>query len=84
VLPWLRPDAKSQVTCATKTARSVVDAVVLSTQHDPDIDYKHLHEAVMENIIKPVIPPSGCTRTPRSTSTRPAASSSAARWATAA
>jgi len=57
VLPWLRPDAKSQVTLRYRDDKIVaVDALVLSTQHDPDIDYKHLHEAVMENIIKPVIP----------------------------
>ncbi|MFP4075893.1 MAG: methionine adenosyltransferase, partial [Halochromatium sp.] len=57
VLEWLRPDAKSQVTMRYENGFAVaVDAVVLSTQHDPDIDYKHLQEAVMENIIKPVIP----------------------------
>ncbi len=58
VLEWLRPDAKSQVTMRYEGGKVVaVDAVVLSTQHDPDIDYKHLQEAVMENIIKPVLPP---------------------------
>ncbi|MBK5969206.1 MULTISPECIES: methionine adenosyltransferase [Thiorhodovibrio] len=58
VLPWLRPDAKSQVTMRYENGKVVaVDALVLSTQHDPDIDYAHLQEAVMENIIKPVIPP---------------------------
>jgi len=57
VLPWLRPDAKSQVTLRYSDGRVVaVDAVVLSTQHDPDVDYRHLCEAVMENIIQPVIP----------------------------
>jgi len=57
VLPWLRPDAKSQVTFRYADGRVAgVDAVVLSTQHDPDIDQKHLHEAVMENIILPVLP----------------------------
>jgi S-adenosylmethionine synthetase len=57
VLEWLRPDAKSQVTMRYIDGKvASVDAVVLSTQHDPDIDYKHLTEAVMENIIKPVIP----------------------------
>ncbi len=57
VLPWLRPDAKSQVTLRYEDGRVVgCDAVVLSTQHDPDIDQAHLHEAVMENIIKPVMP----------------------------
>jgi S-adenosylmethionine synthetase len=57
VLPWLRPDAKSQVTLRYSDGKVVaVDAVVLSTQHDPDVDYNHLKEAVMENIIQPVIP----------------------------
>ncbi|HHB12595.1 MAG TPA: methionine adenosyltransferase, partial [Chromatiales bacterium] len=57
VLPWLRPDAKSQVTLRYEDGRIAgVDAVVLSTQHDPDIDYGHLREAVMENIILPVLP----------------------------
>ena len=57
VLPWLRPDAKSQVTLRYADGKVVaVDAVVLSTQHDPDVDYNHLKEAVMENILLPVIP----------------------------
>ena len=57
VLPWLRPDAKSQVTLRYSQGKVVAaDAVVLSTQHDPDVDYKHLREAVMENIIIPVLP----------------------------
>jgi S-adenosylmethionine synthetase len=56
-LPWLRPDAKSQVTIRYEDhAPKRVDAVVLSTQHDPDIDQKMLHEAVMDEIIRPVIP----------------------------
>ncbi len=57
VLKWLRPDAKSQVTLRYRDGKIVgADAIVLSTQHDPDIDQPHIHEAVMENIIKPVIP----------------------------
>lgn len=57
ILSWLRPDAKSQVTLRYENGVPVaVDAVVLSTQHDPDISTKDLREAVMENIIKPVIP----------------------------
>ncbi len=57
VLPWLRPDAKSQVTFRYEQGEAAgLDAVVLSTQHDPDIDNDHLHEAVMENIIIPVLP----------------------------
>jgi len=57
VLKWLRPDAKSQVSFRYEDGKVVgVDAVVLSTQHDPDVDYRHLQEAVMENIIKPILP----------------------------
>ena len=56
-LPWLRPDAKSQVTFLYEDARPVsVDAVVFSTQHDPDISQNDLIEAVMESIVKPVLP----------------------------
>lgn len=56
-LPWLRPDAKSQVTFKYEDGKPVgVDAVVLSTQHDPDISQADLREAVMETIIKPVLP----------------------------
>ncbi len=57
VLPWLRPDAKSQVTLHYEDDQVTgIEAVVLSTQHDPDVDYVHLREAVMENIIQPVLP----------------------------
>lgn len=56
-LPWLRPDAKSQVTFRYSGGKPTgIDAVVLSTQHAPDIDNKTLHEAVMDEIIKPVLP----------------------------
>ncbi len=57
-LPWLRPDAKSQVTLRYDNAHQVVglDAVVLSTQHDPGIKQKDLVEAVYEHILKPVLP----------------------------
>ncbi|MGB5600991.1 MAG: methionine adenosyltransferase [Gammaproteobacteria bacterium] len=56
-LPWLRPDAKSQVTFRYKDGKPVgIDAVVLSTQHEPEIEYKNLREAVMDEIIKPVLP----------------------------
>lgn len=58
-LPWLRPDAKAQLTCIydSKTGRPIgIDTVVLSTQHHPDIDHKTLEEAVIEEIIKPVLP----------------------------
>lgn len=57
-LPWLRPDAKSQVTFRYQDGLPVgIDAVVLSTQHNPDIARTDLVEAVMEEIIKPVLPP---------------------------
>jgi len=56
-LPWLRPDAKSQVTFRYEDGiPTAVEAVVLSTQHDPDISLSDLQEAVMEQIIKPVLP----------------------------
>jgi S-adenosylmethionine synthetase len=57
-LNWLRPDAKSQVTLRYDANHKVVglDAVVLSTQHDPDIAQKDLVEAVYEEILKPVLP----------------------------
>ena len=57
VLPWLRPDAKSQVTLRYENNKPVaIDAVVLSTQHHPEIQQKDLIEAVMEEIIKPTLP----------------------------
>lgn len=56
-LAWLRPDAKAQVTVRYDGDKpAFIDALVLSTQHDPSISQKDLHEAVMEEIIKPVIP----------------------------
>ncbi len=56
-LPWLRPDAKSQVTFRYENGVPVgVNAVVLSTQHNPDITQRDLQEAVMEEIIRPTIP----------------------------
>src|SRR4030088_2154956 len=56
-LPWLRPDAKSQVTLRYENDKPVgLEAVVLSTQHSPDISTKALREAVVEEIIKPVLP----------------------------
>jgi S-adenosylmethionine synthetase len=56
-LPWLRPDAKSQVTFRYEDHKPVgIEAVVLSTQHSPDIEYKALKEAVLDDIILPVLP----------------------------
>ena len=56
-LPWLRPDAKSQLTFRYENHKPVaIDAVVLSTQHSPDIGGKQLEEAVMDEIIIPTLP----------------------------
>jgi S-adenosylmethionine synthetase len=56
-LPWLRPDAKSQITFRYENNKPVaIDAVVLSTQHSPEISAKNLHEAVMDSIILHVLP----------------------------
>ncbi len=56
-LPWLRPDAKSQVTLRyVEGVPKHVDTVVLSTQHDPDVSHAVLSESVIEEVIKPVIP----------------------------
>jgi len=56
-LPWLRPDAKSQVTIRYADGKpQAIDTVVLSTQHAPDIDMDKLREAVVEEIVKPVLP----------------------------
>lgn len=57
ILPWLRPDAKSQVTLRYENGKPVaVDAVVLSTQHDPDIKQADLREAILEEVIRHVLP----------------------------
>jgi S-adenosylmethionine synthetase len=57
-LPWLRPDAKSQVSVHyVDGVPSHVDTVVLSTQHHPDIEHSAIEEAIIEDIIKPSIPP---------------------------
>jgi len=56
-LPWLRPDAKSQVTIRYANGRpDSIDTVVLSTQHAPGLAHKQIEEAVIEQIIKPVLP----------------------------
>ena len=56
-LPWLRPDAKSQVTIEYEDNRPKrIEAVVLSTQHSPEVSYETLKEGVMEEIIKPILP----------------------------
>jgi len=56
-LDWLRPDAKSQVSCRYEDGKVTgIDAVVLSTQHSPNVSLEQLREAVMEEIVKDVIP----------------------------
>ena len=58
ILPWVRPDGKSQVTVEYRDGKPVrVTAVVISTQHSPDITLKELREDVIEKVIKPTIPP---------------------------
>src|SRR5687767_5612164 len=62
-LAWLRPDAKSQVTVKYVDNKPVgIDAVVLSTQHNPDITHKQLEEAIIEEVVKPVLPKEWLTK----------------------
>lgn len=62
-LPWLRPDAKSQVSVRYENGvPSFIDAVVLSTQHEDGMNHKTIEEAVIEQIIKPVLPESMITK----------------------
>lgn len=57
-LPWLRPDAKAQLTVRYEDDKpTAIDTVVVSTQHHPDIPYDQIREAVIEEIVKPVLPP---------------------------
>jgi len=59
-LKFLRPDAKSQVTVRYENFKPVaIDAVVLSTQHDPDVSHKDLSEAIMEEVINPILGDTG-------------------------
>ncbi len=59
-IPWLRPDAKSQVTIEYDGHKPLrIDTVVVSHQHDPDVTHETIKEAVIEEIIKPVLSPSG-------------------------
>ncbi|MBL8395005.1 MAG: methionine adenosyltransferase [Candidatus Accumulibacter sp.] len=56
-LPWLRPDAKSQLSVRYIDGRPVsIDTVVVSTQHDPDVSHAQISEAIIEEVIKPVVP----------------------------
>ncbi|MDI6746075.1 MAG: methionine adenosyltransferase [Rhodocyclaceae bacterium] len=57
-LPWLRPDAKSQVTVRYEDGKPIaIDTVVISTQHAPEMSLEDIREAVIEEIIKPILPP---------------------------
>ncbi|MDR1024364.1 MAG: methionine adenosyltransferase [Treponema sp.] len=59
-IKWLRPDAKSQVTVEYEGHKPVrVDAVVVSHQHDPDVSYKEIESGIIEEIVKPVLEPTG-------------------------
>ncbi|GIT54815.1 MAG: hypothetical protein Ct9H300mP16_19750 [Pseudomonadota bacterium] len=74
-LPWLRPDAKSQVSVCYEDGRPVsIDTVVLSTQHGDEVGHKTISEAVIEEIIKPVLPQSMVTDRHGTWSTPPAVS----------
>jgi len=56
-LPWLRPDGKSQVTVEYAGIKPVrIDTVVIAAQHDPDISYAKIRKAIIENVIKPILP----------------------------
>lgn len=62
-LPWLRPDAKSQITLRYNDFKPIaVDSIVFSTQHDPHIKHDAIVEAVIENIIKPIMPEEWLTK----------------------
>jgi len=63
VLDFLRPDAKSQVTVRYENSKPVaIDAVVLSTQHNPDVSHADLSDAIMDEVIKPILDPTGLLR----------------------
>ncbi len=58
ILPWVRPDGKSQVTVEYRDGKPVrVDTIVVSTQHSPDVTLKKIEREVIEHVIKPVMPP---------------------------
>jgi S-adenosylmethionine synthetase len=60
LIKWLRPDAKSQVTVEYEGHKPIrVDAVVVSHQHDPDVSYKEIESGIIEEIVKPVLGPTG-------------------------
>jgi len=60
VIPWLRPDSKSQVTVEYVGHKPVrIDAVVIAHQHDPDVSYKDIESNIIEQIVRPVLEPTG-------------------------
>ena len=60
ILPWLRPDAKSQVTIEYDGHKPIrIDTVVISHQHDPEISHSRIKESIIEEIVKPVLEPTG-------------------------
>ncbi|MDR1127684.1 MAG: methionine adenosyltransferase [Treponema sp.] len=60
IIKWLRPDAKSQVTVEYEGHKPIrIDAVVVSHQHDPDVSHKDIEAAVIEEIIRPILEPTG-------------------------
>jgi S-adenosylmethionine synthetase len=60
IIKWLRPDAKSQVTVEYEGHKPIrIDAVVVSHQHDPEVSYKDIESTVIEQIIKPILEPTG-------------------------
>lgn len=60
IIPWLRPDAKSQVTIEYKDQKPIhIDTVVISHQHDPEISYEEIQSTIIHKIIKPVLEPTG-------------------------
>jgi S-adenosylmethionine synthetase len=59
-IPWLRPDAKSQVTLEYEGHKPIrIDTVVVSHQHDPDISYETIKETIIEEVIRPILEPTG-------------------------
>ena len=57
ILPWVRPDGKSQVTVEYRNGRPIrIDTIVVSTQHSPDVTNKQIERSIMEKVIKPVMP----------------------------
>jgi len=60
IIPWLRPDAKSQVTLEYEGHKPIhIDTVVVSHQHDPDVHYQTIHDTIIEEIIRPVLKETG-------------------------